>query len=70
MARDMFSIIPHSVGLEASYSFDRDVNEWRLSKTTGKTRRKKVVVRQFALVNHGILARTEPTLDTQNTEND
>jgi len=31
---------------------------------------KKVVVRQFARVNNGILAGTDPELDTMNTDND
>jgi hypothetical protein len=48
VARDIFSIIPHDVVVEASFSFGRDVIGWRQSKTTGKTIRKQVVVRQFA----------------------
>jgi len=39
-------------------------------KTTGETLREKVVVRQFARANNGILAGTDPELDTTNTEND
>jgi len=38
--------------------------------TTGETLREKVVVRQFARANTGILAGTDPELDTTNTEND
>jgi hypothetical protein len=48
VARDIFSIIPHGVGVEASFSLGRDVIGWRQSKTTGETLRKKVIVRQFA----------------------
>jgi hypothetical protein len=48
VARDIFSIIPHGVRVEASFSLGRDVIDWRQSKTTGETLRKKVVVRQFA----------------------
>jgi hypothetical protein len=70
MARDIFSIIPHGVGVEASFSLGRDVIGWRQSKTTGETLRDKVVVRQFARANNGILAGTDPELDTMNTEND
>ena len=69
MASDIFSIIPHGVGVEAS-SLGRDVIGWRQSKTTGETLRKKVVVRQFARANNGILAGTDPELDNANTEND
>jgi len=42
--------------VEASFSLRRDVIGWRQSKTTGETLRKKVVVRQFAQANNGILA--------------
>jgi hypothetical protein len=70
VARDIFSIIPHGVGVEASFSLGRDVIGWRQSKTTGETLREKVVVRQFARANNGILAGTDPELETMNTEND
>jgi len=70
VARDMLSMIPHGVGVEASFSLGRDVIGWRQSKTTGETLREKVVVRQFARANNGILAGTDPELDTTNTEND
>jgi len=62
--------MPHGVGVEASFSLGRDVIGWRQSKTTGETLREKVVVRQFARANDGILAGTDPELDTTNTEND
>jgi len=48
VACDIFSIIPHGVGVEASFSVGRDVISSRQSKTTGETLREKVVVRQFA----------------------
>jgi len=70
VARDIFCIIPHAVGVEASYFVGRDVIGWRQSKTTGVTLRKKVDVRQFAQANDGILAGTDLELDTANTEND
>jgi len=70
VARDIFSIIPHGVGVEASFPLGRDVIGWRQSKTTCKTLREKVVVRQFARANNGILAGTDPELDTMNTAND
>ena len=35
VARDIFSILPHGVGVEASFSLGRDVIGWRQSKTTG-----------------------------------
>jgi len=70
VARHIFSIIPHGVGVEASFSLGRDVIGWRQSKTPGTTLREEVVVRQFAQHNNGILAATDPELDTMNTEND
>jgi len=70
VARDILSIIPHGVGVEASFSLGRDVIGWRQSKTPCGTLREKVVVRQFARANHGMLAGTDPELDTMNTEND
>jgi len=41
VARDIFSIIPQGVGVEASFSFGRDVIGWRRSNTTGESLRKK-----------------------------
>jgi len=70
VARNIFSIIPHGVGVEASYSLGRDVIGWRESKTTGETVREKVVVRQFARAKNRILAGTDRELDTPHTEND
>jgi len=70
VARDIFSIISHGVGVEASFSHGQDVIGWRQSKTTGGTLHEKVVVTQFARANNGILAGTDPELDTTNTEND
>ena len=48
MARDVFLVIPHSVGVEASFSLGRDIMGWRQCRTAGDTLQKKVVVRQFA----------------------
>jgi len=66
----MFSIIPHGVGVEASFSLGRDLLAGGQSKTTGETLCEKVIVRQFPPANHGILAGTDAELDTTNTEND
>jgi len=67
---NIFSTIPHGVGVGASFSHRRDVIGWRQSKTTGVTLCEKVVVRQYARANNGQLAGTDPELDTTNTEND
>jgi len=70
VAHDIFSIIPHGVGVEARFSLGRDVIGWRQSKPTGKTLGEQFVVRQFARANNGMLASAGPGLDTTNTEND
>jgi hypothetical protein len=70
VARDIFSIIQHGVGVEASFSLGRDVIGCRQSKTRGETLRKKTVVSQFARANNRILAGTDPELDDATTEND
>jgi len=69
VGRNKFSIIPHGVGVEASFSLGRDVISWRQSKPTGKTLCEKVVVRQFARANNGIMAGADPLLAWINTEN-
>jgi len=69
VARDIFSIIPHAVRVEASCSLGRDVFGWRQLTTTRETLAKKVVVRQFAQANNWTLAGTDPELDTTMTEN-
>jgi len=68
--RNIFSIIPHGVGAEASFSLGRDVRGWRQSKNTGETLRETVVVRQFARANSGLLAGYDPVLDPDSTDND
>ncbi|KAF8251989.1 hypothetical protein K440DRAFT_636172 [Wilcoxina mikolae CBS 423.85] len=70
VARDIFSIIPHGLGVGASFSLGRDVIGCKQSKATGETIREKVVLRQFAQANNGILACADPEMDTTNTEND
>ena len=70
MAHDISSIIPPGVGVEASFSLGRDVIRWRQSKTTGKTRHDKVVVRQFARANSRFLAGDDPVLNPNSTAND
>jgi len=37
VARDIFSIIPHVVGVGARFSLGQDVFSWRQSKPTGET---------------------------------
>ena len=70
MAREIFSNIPHAVRVEASFSLGWDVIGWRQSNTTSGTLGEKVVERQFARANNGMLAGTDPEFDTTNTEND
>ena len=70
VARDIFCIIPHVVGVEASFSLGQVVIGWRQSKATGETLREKVVMRQFARANSGLLAGDDPVLDPDRTDND
>jgi len=69
VARNIFSITPHRVGVEASFSLSRHVISWRQSNTACETLREQVIVRQFARANNGILVCANPELDTTNTEN-
>jgi len=70
VACDIFSTIPHGVGVEAKFSLGRDLIGWRQSKTTGETLHEKVVVRRFARAINRIFAGDNPVSDTTNTEND
>jgi len=70
VARHILTILPHGVGVQSSFSLGRDVIGWRQSKDTGDTLREKVVVRQFAPANNGILAGDKTESDTTNTESD
>ena len=63
MAGDVFSVIPHGVGVEASFSLGQDVAGWRQCRTSGDTLQKKVVVRQFAFSNPGLLAGADARLE-------
>ena len=56
VAHDIFTIIPHGFGVEACFSLGRDGICLRQSKTTGDTPPKKVLLRQFAGANNGMLA--------------
>jgi len=69
VARDIFTIIPHAVGVEASVSLGQDVIGWRQWNTTSETLRKKVVVRKFTQANNGILVGVDPMLDAAHTAN-
>jgi hypothetical protein len=69
VARDIFSLLPDCIGVEASIFLGRDVIGWRKSKTTRETQHEIVFVRQFARVNNGILAATILELDATITEN-
>ena len=70
VARDIFSMIPHGVAVEVSFSLGRHVIVWRQSKTTGDSFRKHVVVRQYARAISGLLAGDDPRLDQTSTDND
>jgi len=67
---DILSIIPQGVSVEASFALGWNVIGCRQSKTTGKTIRETLVVRQFASANHRISGGADPELNSTNTEND
>jgi len=70
VACDLFSIIPHGVGVDASFFLGRDVISRRQSKTTREMLREKVVVRQLTPVNSEILAGNCAVQEPAKTEND
>jgi len=67
LTRDIFSIIPHAVGVEARLYLGQDVMELWQSKTTPQTLPGNVVVTQFPQANASILAGDDPALDPMNT---
>jgi len=70
VARDIFFIIPHGVGVETSVSIGRDDISWRQLQSTGETLCESVIVRQFAQANNWILAGADTALDAVKPEND
>jgi len=70
VARDISSIIPHAVRVQASFSLRQDALGWRLSKTTPETLQENVVVKQYAYANNEILAGDDSVLDRSETDND
>jgi len=70
VVRNIFSIIPHGVWVEASFSLGGDVIGWRQPSTAGERVCEQVIVRQFAQGNNGLLAGDDPEFDTTSTEND
>ena len=49
MARDIFSCVPHGVGVESSFSIARNVVSWKQSRMTAKTLQANMIVRQHLL---------------------
>ena len=70
VARDIFSIITHGVGVEPGFSLGEDLIGWRQSKTTRETLPEQVVVSQYARANSALLAGDNPVLDPYSTDND
>jgi len=69
VACDIFSIVPHCVGVEASCSLWRDVIGWRQSKSRGEDVRKLVILRLFARANNGLLVGDDPELGLTRADN-
>lgn len=70
VARDVFCIIPPAVVVEARCSLGGEVISKRQSTTTSETLHRKVVIKQCARANNGMLAGDDLALDIRNTEND
>ena len=70
VARNLFSIIPHGVRVEACFSLGQVLIGWRQSKPIGETLCQKVVVRQYARADNGILAGIDSVLHTTEAAND
>jgi len=70
VARDIFSIIPHGVGVEDSFSLARDVTWVEAVKNHRRDPSQNVVVRLFSQVSNGLLAGEDPVLDPSSIEND
>jgi len=66
----MFSIILHGFGVEDNSSVGRYIIEWEQPEPTSETLREKVIQKQCARANHGILASDDPALNSTNTEKD
>ena len=67
---NIFSMIPHWVGVEASFSFGCDMIGCRQSITTGETLHGYVFIRQFPPANHVILSGDDRPLYMTKTDND
>jgi hypothetical protein len=70
VAHDVFSLISLPVWVEARGSLARDVIGWMQTNTTGETILEKVIVKQFAWANNGVLTGDHPALHTTSTDND
>jgi hypothetical protein len=69
VGRNIFSIIPHGFGVEASFSVGQGVISWGQSKNTCETLHENAISRQFACTHDGIWASANPELDTTYTDN-
>jgi hypothetical protein len=65
MASDVFSLIPHGVGIEVSFSLGRDMMSWHQTTMTSQTRTKCIIMRQFYCFNNEMLAMYDKLLDIQ-----
>jgi len=63
IAHDIFSIVLYGVIYEGSFSLGRDLMGWRQCNATCKTLHQKVVLRQYARANTGILDRWWPSIE-------
>jgi len=70
VVRDILSIVPYDVGVNATFSLQWDVIGCRHYKTTGEKLLNWVIVRQFTRANDEIFAGDCASLDETETKND
>jgi len=68
VAPNVFSILPHGIGVECSFSIGRGIVGWRQSETAHVSLCERVFVERFAQANNGTMEGADPTLDLTNTE--
>jgi hypothetical protein len=68
-ARNIFSIIPHCVAVEASFSPGRDNIGWTQSNTSSKFLHETVIIRQFVFAICWIAVADDPPMNIMDSGN-
>ena len=69
MARDIFSCVPHGVGVESSFSIARNVISWKQSRMTANTLKSNMIVRQHLLKKNTYTYRGDRHSDPNHDQN-